>query len=152
MIKANSEGSLDVGFPIKSITAMVQTSNTSQQNTDAAVDQKKPTSVNVGMIIFAVLLPIFLIFVGFILITKYVLKKKSNKAMTAIHPDKEHQETNNIIEVDYLKMGVKPIKATVISKNIGRFDSLVEQNIDNEEMEPQPMPSNLFDRPTSRMS
>lgn len=105
MIKANNEGGLDVGFPVKDIQAEVQKSVTT--TTAGGVNQKKPTSVNAGIIILAILLPIFLIFVGSILLTKYIIRSKGKKTVVSVHP--EHQETHKIVEVDYEKMAAKPL-------------------------------------------
>lgn len=99
-----------MGFPIKEITAEVQVASPTtveKENNVTPADQQKPTGDNTGLIVLAVLLPIFLIFVGSILLTKYVLRKKANKCMVAVQPTEEHQETNKMIEVDYEKMGVK---------------------------------------------
>lgn len=85
MITANNNGALDVGFPVKNIEAKVQmTSNPTAGNTD--VQPTESNSVSAAVIVFAILLPIFLIFVGSILVTKYILRKKNRMNMVSITP------------------------------------------------------------------
>lgn len=107
MINANNDGSLDVGFPVKNIAAEVQKSETTSES--SAVDQKKPVGINAGIIVLAILLPIFLIFVGSILLTKYIIRNKNRNNGVTVHP--EHQESRKIVEVDYEKMAAKPLPA-----------------------------------------
>lgn len=73
------------------------------------MDQKKPVGINAGIIVLAILLPIFLIFVGSILLTKYIIRNKNRNNGVTVHP--EHQESRKIVEVDYEKMAAKPLPA-----------------------------------------
>jgi len=113
MITANSNGVLDVGFPVKNIQAEVQKSGPTNNN-DTTIKNKEPTGVDAGVIILAVLLPIFLIFVGSILLTKYILRNRNRKNLVAVQPSDQHAETKKIIEVDYEKMGVKSMQPKVM--------------------------------------
>lgn len=86
MNSAHASGSLDVGFPVKAITAEVQKSETTTTEAEST-PATKTSDTNKAVLVLAVLLPILFIFFMSIVITKLVLRKRQMKNQSKVEPE-----------------------------------------------------------------
>lgn len=103
----------------------------------------------------AIVIPvIFILFIG-IIMSKMLIHKKEVKNMSKVQP--QHVETNQLVEIDYAKIQMEQQQLPIYSgpqainnlPPVMARPSIYVQTIE-EDIVDEPLPNNMFDRPTAR--